>query len=107
MKLLSEADPSLYLPEQGAATAAADGRAPTGANWAVPAGANWCPARRDALPEVDVVFPCARHLRRGRHHPGVAGDGGLAYVGAGVLGSSLGMDKIAMKAAFATAGLPV
>ena len=31
----------------------------------------------------------------------------LPYVGAGVLGSALAMDKIAMKAAFAAAGLPV
>ena len=31
----------------------------------------------------------------------------LAYVGAGVLGSALAMDKRAMKAAFAAAGLPV
>jgi D-alanine-D-alanine ligase len=32
---------------------------------------------------------------------------GIAYTGSGVVGSALGMDKIAMKAAFAAAGLPV
>ena len=32
---------------------------------------------------------------------------GLPYVGAGVLGSAVGMDKIMMKRAFASAGLPI
>lgn len=61
-----------------------------------------------SLPPVDVVFPVLH---------GTFGEDGtvqglmeladLPYVGAGVLGSSLGMDKVAMKAAFVANGLPV
>ena len=56
---------------------------------------------------VDVIFPVL-------HGPG-GEDGtvqgmlelaGVPYVGSGVLGSAMGMDKIAMKTTFAQAGLP-
>ncbi len=60
------------------------------------------------FPQVDVVFPVLH---------GPCGEDGtvqglleladLPYVGAGVLGSALGMDKIAMKAVFKSYGLPV
>jgi len=63
--------------------------------------------RRQKL-EVDVVFPCIH---------GTFGEDGtlqglleladVPYVGAGVVGSAVGMDKIIMKAAFQAAGLPV
>ena len=47
---------------------------------------------------VDVVLPAAaRPLRRRRHGAGTARAGGLPYVGAGVLGSAVAMDKIMMK----------
>jgi D-alanine-D-alanine ligase len=57
---------------------------------------------------IDVAFPCIH---------GTFGEDGtlqglfelasIPYVGSGVLASALGMDKIAMKAAFRAAGLPV
>jgi D-alanine-D-alanine ligase len=57
---------------------------------------------------IDIAFPCMH---------GTFGEDGtlqglfeladLPYVGPGVLAAALGMDKIAMKAAFRTAGLPV
>ncbi len=57
---------------------------------------------------LDIVFPVVH---------GTGGEDGtlqglldladMPYVGAGVLGSALGMDKVAMKAAFRMAGLPI
>jgi D-alanine-D-alanine ligase len=57
---------------------------------------------------LDVVFPVL-HGPRGEDGTiqGLLELGGVPYVGAGVLGSALGMDKIAMKGAFMQAGLPV
>jgi D-alanine-D-alanine ligase len=57
--------------------------------------------------EVDVVFPVL-HGPYGEDGTvqGLLELAGLPYVGAGVLASALGMDKIAMKRAFAAAGLP-
>ena len=56
--------------------------------------------------DVDVVLPLL-HGPYGEDGTvqGVFELADLPYVGAGVLGSALGMDKIAMKAAFAAAGL--
>jgi D-alanine-D-alanine ligase len=64
--------------------------------------------RETGFPQVDVVFPVLH---------GPCGEDGtvqglleladIPYVGAGVLGSALGMDKIAMKAVFNSHGLPV
>jgi len=56
---------------------------------------------------LDVVFPLI-HGTGGEDGSlqGLLELAGMAYVGSGVLGSSLGMDKIAMKAAFTVAGLP-
>ncbi|PYS95355.1 MAG: D-alanine--D-alanine ligase A [Acidobacteria bacterium] len=61
-----------------------------------------------ALRPLDVVFPVVH---------GTGGEDGalqglleladIPYVGAGVLGSALGMDKAAMKSAFREAGLPI
>ncbi|MBW4459854.1 MAG: D-alanine--D-alanine ligase [Nodosilinea sp. WJT8-NPBG4] len=61
----------------------------------------------DQIPDIDIWFPVL-------HGPN--GEDGTVqglltlmqqpYVGAGVLGSAVGMDKIAMKTAFAQAGLP-
>lgn len=62
----------------------------------------------EALRSVDVVFP----LLHGPHGEdgtvqGLLELAGVPYVGAGVLGSALSMDKLAMKGAFRSAGLPV
>ncbi len=58
--------------------------------------------------DVDVVFPVL-HGPRGEDGAiqGLLELTGLPYVGAGVLGSALGMDKALQKALWAAAGLPV
>ena len=57
---------------------------------------------------IDVVVPGpARAVRRGRRDPGLLELAGVPYVGAGVLGSAVGMDKAVQKVLFAAAGLPV
>ncbi len=60
------------------------------------------------LATVDVVFPVL-HGPFGEDGTiqGLLELAGLPYVGAGVLGSALGMDKIAMKDVFRARGLPV
>lgn len=60
-----------------------------------------------AVTEVDVWFPIL-HGPNGEDGTvqGLLQLMGVPYVGAGVLASALGMDKIAMKMAFAQAGLP-
>jgi D-alanine-D-alanine ligase len=57
---------------------------------------------------IDVVFP----VMHGTHGEDGALQGfmelaGVPYVGAGVLGSALGMDKVVQKALWAAAGLPI
>lgn len=61
----------------------------------------------DALAAVDVVFPLLHgpYGEDGRLQ-GALEVLGVPYVGAGVLASAVGMDKLLMKAAFAAAGLP-
>ncbi len=61
-----------------------------------------------ALQSVDVVFPLL-HGPFGEDGTvqGLLELSDVPYVGAGVLGSALGMDKLAMKAAFSAAGLPI
>jgi D-alanine-D-alanine ligase len=58
--------------------------------------------------EVDVVFPVL-HGPRGEDGAiqGLLELAGVPYVGAGVLGSALGMDKAVQKALWAAAGMPV
>jgi D-alanine-D-alanine ligase len=58
--------------------------------------------------EVDVVFPVL-HGPRGEDGAiqGLLEVAGVPYVGAGVLGSALGMDKAMQKALWSAAGLPV
>jgi D-alanine-D-alanine ligase len=57
---------------------------------------------------VDVVFPVL-HGPRGEDGAiqGLLEVAGVPYVGAGVLGSALGMDKAMQKAVWAAAGLPI
>jgi D-alanine-D-alanine ligase len=64
--------------------------------------------RETGFPKVDVVFPVL-HGPYGEDGTvqGLLELADIPYVGAGVLGSALGMDKIAMKAVFRTYGLPV
>jgi len=67
------------------------------------------PGTREAgFPQVDVVFPVL-HGPYGEDGTvqGLLELADIPYVGAGVLGSALGMDKIAMKAIFRSYGLPV
>ena len=60
------------------------------------------------IPSLDVVFPVFHGLNgEDGTIQGVLELANLPYVGAGVLGSALGLDKIYMKRAFAAAGLPV
>ncbi|MDP9383100.1 MAG: D-alanine--D-alanine ligase [Chloroflexota bacterium] len=62
----------------------------------------------EALQTVNVVFPLL-HGPYGEDGTvqGMLELADVPYVGAGVLGSALSMDKLAMKAAFQAAGLPV
>ena len=60
-----------------------------------------------SLPPLDAVFPVFHGLNgEDGTIQGVLELANLPYVGAGVLGSALGLDKIYMKRAFAAAGLP-
>ncbi len=64
--------------------------------------------RGGGLPHLDVVFPVFHGLNgEDGTIQGVLELANLPYVGAGVLGSALGLDKIYMKRAFAAADLPV
>jgi len=60
------------------------------------------------FPDVDVVFPVL-HGTFGEDGTvqGLLEMAGLPYVGAGVLGSALGLDKAAMKDVFRAHGLPI
>jgi len=60
------------------------------------------------MPSVDVVFPVFHGLNgEDGTVQGLLELANVPYVGAGVLGSALGLDKIYMKRAFSAAGLPV
>jgi D-alanine-D-alanine ligase len=64
--------------------------------------------RGGGLPPIDVVFPVF-HGMNGEDGTiqGLLELANIPYVGAGILGSALGLDKIFMKRAFAAAGLPI
>jgi D-alanine-D-alanine ligase len=60
------------------------------------------------LPPIDVVFPVFHGLNgEDGTIQGVLELANIPYVGSGVLGSALGLDKIYMKRAFAAVGLPI
>src|SRR5256714_5095610 len=64
--------------------------------------------RGGSLPPLDAVFPVFHGLNgEDGTIQGVLELANIPYVGAGVLGSALGLDKIYMKRAFAAAGLPI
>ncbi|MGQ9493113.1 MAG: D-alanine--D-alanine ligase [Anaerolineae bacterium] len=79
-------------------------------------GHDTCPSKRElvpgigaeGIPHVDVIFPVL-HGPYGEDGTlqGLLEMAGIPYVGAGVLGSALGMDKVAMKAIFRAEGLPI
>ncbi len=72
----------------------------------LPATLNGAPG--EAVPALDVVFPVFHGLNgEDGTIQGVLELANLPYVGAGVLGSALGLDKIYMKRAFEAVGLPV
>jgi D-alanine-D-alanine ligase len=59
------------------------------------------------LPPLDVIFPVFHGLNgEDGTIQGVLELANIPYIGAGILGSALGLDKIYMKRAFAAAGLP-
>ena len=61
-----------------------------------------------SLPPLDAVFPVFHGLNgEDGTIQGVLELANIPYVGAGVLGSALGLDKIHMKRALAAAGLPI
>ncbi|HNR97515.1 MAG: D-alanine--D-alanine ligase [Chloroflexi bacterium ADurb.Bin180] len=66
------------------------------------------PGAREGLPRVDVVFPVL-HGTYGEDGTvqGLLELANIPYVGSGVLGSALAMDKAAMKAVFSAAGFPM
>lgn len=66
------------------------------------------PSSLGAVPPLDVVFPAVHGLNgEDGSIQGVLELANIPYVGAGVLGSALGLDKIYMKRAFAAVELPV
>ena len=74
----------------------------------------WPPQRRGCCQGAGAAVPyrlcdprVPRLARRGRHDSGSAGDGEHPYASSGVLGSAIGMDKIAMKQILRGAGFPV
>jgi len=75
----------------------------------VPASLNGAPpASPGTVPPLDVVFPVFHGLNgEDGTIQGLLELANVPYVGAGVLASALGLDKIYMKRAFAAAGLPV
>jgi D-alanine-D-alanine ligase len=74
----------------------------------VPASMNGAPATPSSVPPLDVVFPVFHGLNgEDGTIQGLLELANVPYVGAGVLASALGLDKIYMKRAFAAAGLPV
>jgi len=99
--LAGEGDTPLLGPVEAAST----GREMVAA---APRGALVPGTQETGFPEVDVVFPVL-HGPYGEDGTiqGLLELAGIAYVGAGVLGSALGMDKVAMKDVFRAHGLPV
>ncbi|HEV2214025.1 MAG TPA: D-alanine--D-alanine ligase family protein [Terracidiphilus sp.] len=88
-KLLHEGIPTLMAPEPASSTTLNQNQRPGGKT-------------------LDVVFPVL-HGTFGEDGTiqGLFEMAGIAYVGAGVLGSAAGMDKDVMKRLFAQAGLPI
>lgn len=68
----------------------------------------WEQGPTSSCPEIDIYFPIL-HGPYGEDGTiqGMLELAGVPYVGAGVLASALGMDKVAMKAAFASRNLPL
>lgn len=73
-----------------------------------PVGQRFVAFDGSSLPQLDAVFPVL-HGTYGEDGTvqGLFELAGIPYVGAGVTGSAVGMDKVMMKQAFRQAGLPV
>lgn len=107
--LEAQADPHLLpagaggSPSAAAAAPVAEAPSPTTLLPTAPV-----PPPPEHVPPLDVVFPVL-HGPRGEDGTvqGLFELAGVPYVGCGVLASSVGMDKIMMKFAFAAAGLPL
>jgi D-alanine-D-alanine ligase len=95
----------VYLPPdptQHSLVPALNGRSPSAVIPSEPGQAG------STLPNLDVVFPVFHGLNgEDGTIQGVLELANIPYVGAGVLGSALGLDKIYMKRAFAAVGLPI
>jgi D-alanine-D-alanine ligase len=66
------------------------------------------PPGAGVLPQLDAIFPIIHGLNgEDGTVQGLLELANVAYVGAGVLGSAVGLDKVMMKKVFAAAGLPV
>src|SRR5580700_8875756 len=75
---------------------------------AIAPGATAGPLPRADGPRIDVVFPVLHGtLGEDGAMQGLLELAGLPYVGAGVLGSAIGMDKDVMKRLLRDAGIPV
>ena len=101
MTALQEGAATLKLPETGGDIEAS--------RWLEASRRELIPgARRAGFPQVDVIFPVL-HGPYGEDGAiqGLLELAGIPYVGAGVLGSALGMDKSLMKEVFTAAGLPI
>ncbi len=109
MEALASGDPEVYLAAEGSSAteanpaSATDVPATIGGRDLLPGGGS-----RVRFPEVDVVFPVL-HGPYGEDGTvqGLLELADLPYVGAGVLGSVLGMDKLATKLVLIAQGLPV
>lgn len=100
-------DGSLLSPSASSAALLADrGSTPVGAFADTEGGS--APTTLAALPRsCDVVFPLLHGpFGEDGRVQGLLDVIGLPYVGSGVLGSAVGMDKLTMKAVFAAHGLP-
>ncbi|MHB1354914.1 MAG: D-alanine--D-alanine ligase family protein [Anaerolineae bacterium] len=100
---LTAGDPMARLTcGEGAPAATGTALAPIGRGDLVPGTGD------ERFPQVDVVFPVLHGpLGEDGTVQGLLELADLPYVGSGVLGSALGMDKVAMKAVFLAHGLPV
>jgi len=105
MLALQSGQAEAAAPSEAELAKASGGRMPA----VVPGSRELVPGTREAgFPEVDVVFPVL-HGPYGEDGTiqGLFEMADIPYVGAGVLGSALGMDKVAMKDVFRAHGLPV
>jgi len=106
---LVSGDPLAALESGAAALLSGGASGPDPAPFAEPAGSReLVPGASHKFPAVDVVFPVL-HGTYGEDGTvqGLLELADLPYVGSGVLGSAVGMDKLIMKAVLQAHGLPI